>query len=110
MKAANHPLKIIAVSSAGLGVIVCLAVLGSGAMLFFSEAYPHAVTAVLMALILIGVAAVILDLGVLLKSVRECSWRNIVMIALTVTNAALTSLLVLLFLYFSQPIAGTGSP
>jgi hypothetical protein len=108
MKHANHSLSIVAFTVAGLAIVVCLAVLSSGAMLFYSEAHPDTVRAVLMALIIIGVAAIILDLSVVLRTVREWSWRNVVMIGLTVTNLALTSILVFLFRYFSKPIAGTG--
>lgn len=110
MRIAKQPLAIVAFSSAGLGIIVCLAILGSGAMLFFSEAYPHAVSAALIALILIGAAAIVLDVGVVLRTVREWSWRNALMVGLTTVNVGLTVLLVFLFRYFSQPIAGTGSP
>ena len=88
--------------------MVSFAVFGSGAMLFFSESYPHAVTGVLMAFILMGAGAIILDLFIVLQTVRDFSWRSMLIVSLTVVNVTLTGVLMLLFRYFSQPIAGTG--
>jgi len=90
--------------------MVGLAILSSGAMLFFSEAYPQAVSFVLMTFVLIGVAVIIFNLAVVLQTVRHWSWKNMLIVSLTVANFALTGVLLVLFRYFSQPLAGTGSP
>jgi hypothetical protein len=110
MKSAKPPLAIVAFSAGFLGVIVSLVVLGLGVMFFFLGQYRHVVTSALLIATFIGVAAIIVDLGVILRSFREWSWRNVLMVGLTVVNVALTGVLVFLFRYFSQPIAGTGSP
>ncbi len=94
MRITKQPLTVIAFSSLALGIIVCLAILSSGAMLFLSEAYPRAVSAVLIALILMGAAAIVIDVGVVLRTVRQWSWRNALLLGLTTVNFGLTVVLV----------------
>jgi len=110
MKTTKQPLLIVASSAGGLGILVSFVILSLAVMFFFLGQYRHVVTSTLLVCVLIGAAAVVLDLGVVLKTVRNWSWINLLIVGLTVTNIALTGVLVFLFRYFSQPIAGTGSP